>query len=188
VICWDSGGGSFQITAQAETGGSEVRAFCGRIGVSPVTQILCNEILMVDYASQPPLNPVSTAHARALVELLKGKLAPPPPWLVGSRSVVAIGGPNSLWSVGLMALHRDATRRAVLTRDDVSQMLASVVDKGDDELLHCVPAENNDPCRLVVPKIALLVAVAEHLSLPCIAFQPCIGSCAGVAVLPEFWQ
>ena len=63
-----------------------------------------------------------------------------------------------------------------------------VVDKSDDELMHCIPKDNADPVRLVVPKICFLVAVAQQLSLDSFRFQPCIGSCAGLAVNPVYWK
>ena len=66
-------------------------------------------------------------------------------------------------------------------------MYQLVCGKTDEQLAAADPADNSDPHGLVVPKLCLLVAVARHLHLPRVVFQPCIGSCAGFAVTERFW-
>lgn len=95
VVAWDSGGGSFQVSARP--GGQEVVCYNGAWGSTVATEALMTRIQGVDYmggGSSP--NPVSADQARRLIEAIRATMEPPPSWLVellrsDTGRVVAIG-------------------------------------------------------------------------------------------------
>merc|ERR1712014_456171 len=122
------------------------------------------------------------ADAERLVESLRAQLAPAPKYLQGAL-VMHIGGPNSLGAIVLRALGRDGDTPGLISVEDRQRLLSQVTDKTDEELLpDAGVSEYSDPPNMVVPRIALFLAVALHLQLGNVQFQPCIGSCAGLAV------
>lgn len=198
VTSWDSGGGSFQIAKAGPTASAttpEMMMYAGRLGTVPACEILSAEILgkpFVSASSGAPgvfaPNPVSFEDAERLVTLLTKRLDPVPEWLAGCK-VVAIGGDNSLFAVALRSLGRDPRVPGLIERSDLDALLGSVTEK-TDEALRCVSGfhrESDNPAT-VVPKLALMVALARHLNFQQVSFQPTIGSCAGLAVSDEYYQ
>ena len=81
------------------------------------------------------------------------------------QPLVAIGGPNSLFAVAQRVLGRDDTRAGTLTRADIRAALGAVTGKEDGELAAAIePQSTAFLAYLVVPKMALLHAVASNLS------------------------
>jgi hypothetical protein len=195
---WDSGGGSFQITSRvdgaaklAPISSASLRTYVGKLGTGPSFERCLVHVQGKPYHSfetGSTVNPVSADEATRLVEQLRSELAPPPAWLRGA-SVTAIGGKISIFAIALNALRVLRGRReecATLSLADAWQALDSVVGRTDDELLDVAGRGTEfEPPSLVVPKIALLVAVSSHLEFANITFVKATGGCAGLMALGE---
>ena len=202
---WDSGGGSFQISAR-DAGSREgdsidsvpLRTYVGKLGTGPSFHRL-TQCQNKTYEPTTVVNPVSEQEASSLVGVLARELPPPPVWLQGA-SIVAIGGWNCLFATALRALRSlvggafavDAAAASggahgaagSFTLADARRALSAVCGKTDDELLLVSGSgEEAESPRFVVPKIALLVAIASHLGLERIQYVPATGGCAGLMAL-----
>jgi|EP01043_Picozoa_sp_COSAG02_P006828 exopolyphosphatase/guanosine-5'-triphosphate,3'-diphosphate pyrophosphatase len=95
VVAWDSGGGSFQVSARP--GGQEIVCYNGAWGSTVATEALMARIQGVEYTgggSSP--NPVNTDEAERLIDVIRATMEPPPRWLAellhsDTGRVVAIG-------------------------------------------------------------------------------------------------
>ena len=150
------------------------------------------------------MNPVSRTEAAALVAALTQELPPPPAWLRGSR-VVAIGAFNSIFALTLRASRllveggaaaagtvtvpgeEGQSGNGTITLNAAKAALAAACEQSDAQLAgvagHGADAEG---AHLVVPKLCLLVAVAEHLELDSIRYCRSTGGCAGLMALGTF--
>jgi len=180
LICWDSGGASFQITSQNPGGGS-LRSYVGAFGSGVTSAVLVEKIQGAAFAEKPTANPVSAAEADALISYLKEQLPPPAEWLSG-KPVTAIGGPNSMFCVASEALGE-----TVYALADLQRALQTVVGKTDAELAtrpFC-QGELREPAGLIVSKLCLLIAVMAHCSIAKVSFRLCTGSCPGLLISEE---
>ena len=223
---WDSGGGSFQITARAPppaaaaassassasppppVGVAALRTFVGKLGTGPAYERLVVAVRGRAYdasaSAAARCNPVSEAEADGLVRALQRELPPPPAWLAGTE-VVAIGAFNSIFAVTLRAKRllvdggaaaaavattpgtEGARGNGTLTLADARAALTAACGRSDAQLQaiagHGADAEGP---HLVVPKIALLVAVAEHARVARVRYRRSTGGCAGLMALGTF--
>eukprot|EP00435_Cladocopium_sp_Y103_P031092 s701_g7.t2 len=125
VICWDSGGASFQITMKD---GDGLQAYMGGLGTGVVTSILVQDVQGQSLSSKPTPNPVSSSEAEKLVTQLKSRLDEGPKWLKSSK-VTAIGGPNSMFCIAFEALgktHFNST--------EIRTVLNSLIGQSDEQL------------------------------------------------------
>ncbi|CAK9085201.1 unnamed protein product [Durusdinium trenchii] len=125
VICWDSGGASFQITMRGDDG---LQGYLGGLGTGVVTSICVEEVQKRTMAPKVTPNPVDSKAADELVVALKTRLDVVPSWLKQSV-VTAIGGPNSMFCVAFEALGKRQYRPS-----EIREVLKSVVDQTDEEL------------------------------------------------------
>jgi len=177
VVCWDSGGASFQITSQGSDSTS-MRSYVGTWGTGTVLATLVEAVQARCFASCQTPNPVTADEAARLVRQLCDSLGEPPTWLQGS-SVTAIGGPNSMFCVASQALGQTA-----YTREEVQRALDEAVGCTDDDLAsrpYC-QGELLEPPGFIVPKLCLLLAVIGHCSIASVQFCPATGSCPGLVV------
>jgi exopolyphosphatase/pppGpp-phosphohydrolase len=101
VLAWDSGGGSFQITAR-RADIDEMQSFLGEWGSTVATDALVSSIRGGTFTIGGDVNPVSMAEARALVAAVRQTLPPPPAWLTTmladpATRIVGIGGDTCLF-------------------------------------------------------------------------------------------
>lgn len=201
---WDSGGGSFQITARGEGPQADgaidavpLRTYVGKLGTGPAFHRLTT-VQHKAYESTTAVNPASAKDAAALVSVLIKELPPAPEWLQGA-SIIAIGGWNCLFATTLRALRSLVAAEAYtdggdadgaagsFTLADARRALSAVCGQTDEQLLVVSGSSKEaESPRFVVPKIALLVAVASQLGLERIRFVPATGGCAGLMALGEF--
>lgn len=181
-------------------GSVALRTYVGKLGTGPSFQRLLVDVQKKVYAASATVNPTSLDEASALVALLTAELPPPPTWLHG-RSVVAIGGWNCLFATTLRALRLltdytggrrggDYTGDAAggsFSVDHARRALAAVCNQSDQALLAVAGTGTEaESASFVVPKVALLVAVASHLGLSTIRYVPATGGCQGLMALGEF--
>ena len=213
---WDSGGGSFQITARdpgaavgdaAPIATASLRTYVGKLGTGPSFERLVVRVRELRYdahRSGANINPVSARDAQKLVGVLIKEMPAPPEWLRGGH-VVAIGAFNSIFAVTLRALRlfvvggqaaaNTVTRpgeeglsgNGTLTIGEARAALVAVTGRTDAELADVAGhGPDAEGPHLVAPKVALLVAVASHLRLERISYRRSVGGCAGLMALGEF--
>ena len=87
MVAWDSGGGSFQLSARLA---GALHVWEGPLGDSDVAAMLLRlqgrELVGVGHGARSSPNPVNEADARALVAELDAALPPTPEWLQGALS------------------------------------------------------------------------------------------------------
>ena len=188
VVAWDSGGGSFQVSARPD--GDEVVCFNGSWGSTVATECLMTKVQKVAYAGgESSPNPVSMAHAQELIVAIKATMEPAPGWLgelLESGQVVGIGGETCIFRLasevsGLLAPRAGGLGTVSLSREAVAAAIDSAVEKTDAELGAFMQHQ------MVVPKLCLTFAVMEHLEIASLKYQPANGSCAGLLVHDFYW-
>eukprot|EP00967_Tisochrysis_lutea_P030227 scaffold35461_cov35-Tisochrysis_lutea.AAC.2 len=131
-------------------------------------------------------NPVRLCDAEKLIAQLSSQLDPPPDWLQG-KHLAGIGGHNSLFAVALRALKGKGGDEsgASLSTLEMRHALLNVVDKDDAQLMSVAGlGPHADRPLVVVPKVSLLIAVAEHLQLSGVTYLRMTGSCAVYSSIP----
>ena len=193
---WDSGGASFQITCRDTSSDPPILLkYMGAFGSSTSVGILQGEVRRQPVADILSINPVSHDEAAALVAAIASKLPAAPPWLLGRGAVLAAAGANSLFKLCADVL---ASQPAVpgaspppiavgFTLPQAEAALALCVGRGDGELWQYQAFENAEGPHMVVPKLALLVAVMRCARLARVCPVACIGSCPGLLVSSEYW-
>ena len=189
IVAWDSGGGSFQVSARL--GGEEVVCFNGAWGSTVATEALMTRVQEVTYTgggSSP--NPVSADHAQQLVEIIRATMEPPPTWLaerVESGKLVGIGGNTCIFRLaaevsGALPPQAGGLATVALSREAVRGAIESSVEKSDEELgaVYLQP-------QMVVPKLCLTLAVMQQLGITDLTYQPACGSCAGLLIHDFYW-
>lgn len=146
------------------------------------------QVLGRKYEMHASPNPVSLSDAEALVNILRSQLDAPPAWLRGQH-LYAIGGHNCLFAVALRVLRGGGAdvSGATLSTGQMREALGLVVGREDADL-EAVSGLSPDADRplVVVPKMALLVAVAERLQLGGVTYLKTTGSCIGMMSLCDF--
>eukprot|EP00927_Polykrikos_kofoidii_P039175 TRINITY_DN33608_c0_g1_i1.p1 TRINITY_DN33608_c0_g1~~TRINITY_DN33608_c0_g1_i1.p1 ORF type:complete len:322 (-),score=74.01 TRINITY_DN33608_c0_g1_i1:40-1005(-) len=177
VLCWDSGGASFQITS-IDPGGGPLRSYLGTLGSGVCTCILVEEIQRLgSFAENRTPNPVQLEHAYALVERFRRDLASPVSWLQGGQ-VTAIGGINSMFCLTSELLGMQS-----YTYSDVERAIPLIVGQTDEELVaKWLQGDDRDPASACCPKVCLLLAVMQHCGIERVNFQLAIGSCPGLII------
>lgn len=174
LLSWDSGGGSFQIA-------SSDSVYEGAIGSGDANRLLRDS-------------------PDALLERLQDLIAPSPSWLqdkLRQFPVIAFGHTTSLFR-----LAADVAGTPDLTLDDVRNAYDKVV-KDDDRpttlraaaLSSAKTVSPHDPFQdapypeidLVVPKLALLLAVMTKLDIQKIHYEYANGSCLGIFLFDDLW-
>lgn len=191
TIAYDSGGGSFQISAAGATVGAPdgvpLRMYVGALGASVATAQMVEAVQGSTLATRPSPNPASADEAARLVTHLKGQLAPPPEWLRGAALVTSIGGPNSIFRL-VEQVSEQLEPSTVATppprRFDVAAVRRAVQARcglSDAELA----ALGHSEVEMVVPKLCLLQSVLEACEIGAFEYVEAIGSCAGLLISNE---
>ncbi|KAJ8601954.1 hypothetical protein CTAYLR_004442 [Chrysophaeum taylorii] len=189
VVSWDSGGGSFQLAVR---GG---KVYEGPLGSSDVLALLRD----LDRFDATP-NPVPLDRALALVKNID--LPPTPDWLaraIRDKDVVGFGHRTSIFR-----LAADVHGTPDISISDAWAALRFVAAKTDDDLAAALgdrarahaptiaphDAFDHTPypeLPLIVPKLALLVAVMTRLGIARVHYEYANGNCLGVLVHPPLW-
>ena len=140
LIAWDSGNGSFQMTAKR---GDTCDIYQGPSGYGTVRVLLSKEIRQGPvFLPHESGNPVSQAEARVLADKIRALLPAVPDWLKsrlvsGKAVVVTFGDVKSLFPViaeSLAAVNGQVgpIEQAVITREDLHNMCALFLEQGDE--------------------------------------------------------
>ena len=210
VVVWDSGGGSFQITAIMDgmkeeeevvvvkeedgSGMSCLHTYVGSIGSIGSYRLLWERVRWkaAPNSKEPVTNPVTILETQLLITAIITELKghPPPDWLQhvkGSRTILGIGGPNSIFQLAAKVLHRELDG-CFLSVEDVTNAIELCINKSDAELVSMVgDYPLADPFSLLLPKLCLLLAVMQHTSIHSVCPLSVVGSCAGLLVSESYW-
>lgn len=193
IVSWDSGGGSFQLANRDSV-------FEGTLGNADVLETLRN---ISGFGGASP-NPVTQADARRLVDILIDRLPEAPAWLhndLAMKPLVAFGARTSLFR-----LAADLLGTPNVTREDAVRALDSLADRTDDELGEILAERANQVATIVaphdlfvhqlpypevhllVPKLALLIAVMSKVDIHALHYEFANGNCLGILLHPAFWK
>jgi len=183
IVAWDSGGGSFQITAASASG--NVLVYEGPIGTADVHAMLRDAGGAVDDSS-----------VSAAITAVAAAVPPAPDWLkkqLAAGTVVAFGARSSIFR-----LAADILGEAELTPIAVEEALRQLLShRGTeqawlDERAASAKLGSADWLRLpfpevalALPKLCLLLGVMRRLDIRSIEYHETNGSCLGLLLLAE---
>ena len=193
VACaWDSGGGSFQLSARV--GGGGVRVYAGPLGNADA------------FARLRDMGGATSQNVKAAVAALTDELPPAPAWLAAALQegpAVAFGHRSSCFRVAC-----DAIGASGFAPEDVKRATAKLVSLGDDGAradwlqyvaqghAHVVAplsdrAALDEPYpepHLALAKLVLVAAVMAKLNVERVEYHETNGSCLGVLLHEPFWE
>ncbi len=131
LICWDSGAGSFQVTALND---EKPIMFLGQFGRIPVQHYIVNALQMRDFSKTHSPNPVTKNEALLAIDYIKNQLqACPEPLLKKLKCpnaiVISIGAHPKLVPVGVK-----------YSPDDIKKHLFENLNKADSDFTEEEPA------------------------------------------------
>lgn len=186
VLAWDSGAASFQITPGAH---GEQAVYMARLGSATQTAAMIEHILQRPVCASATTNPCTQVHADAMVAWTITALPVPPPWLTNlvraGSPVVAIGGPTSIFNVATILLGRTAPTE--ITAGDIALAIEQAVGHNDQDLVTRWTQALSEP-EMVVPKLALMLAVMRKFDMASVRYCPSNGSCPGVLTYEPLWS
>mmetsp|Transcript_23217 Transcript_23217/g.57284 ORF Transcript_23217/g.57284 Transcript_23217/m.57284 type:complete len:446 (+) Transcript_23217:216-1553(+) len=185
IVAWDSGGGSFQISADWDDG---ITCWLRSVGSGIATARLIQEVQQKDFATTQTPNPVSLEEAQTLAALLKKVIGAPPEWLLTKLALehvklVGIGGDTSIFRLG-----SELTGKEEYGRADVLEAVENLCGKTDVQfrMMEDVPGAQAQPHN-VIPKLVLLYAVMDVLEAQSVLYRESNGNLAGVLATNELW-
>jgi len=185
ILAWDSGNGSFQLTAKK---GEDYHVYEGPLGHGTARVFLSRDV-----RSQPILqaqesgNPVSREEADELVEKIKETLPPIPAWLsaklTSEKTVVAtFGAGESVFTLTAAAVAASkGSDGSIITRSDVQEVIDTYLG-ARDETLHAAGLD-----RKTVTSALYLGALMEHFGIDAVHYELAVGSTAGMLIDPSLW-
>lgn len=193
VACaWDSGGGSFQLSARV--GGGGVRVYAGPVGNADA------------FAQLRDLGGATAPAVKACIAALTEALPQAPAWLAAALRegpAVAFGHRSSCFRVAC-----DAVGASSFGPEDVARATAKLCALGDDgaraDWLQYVAAGHahvvapladraalDEPYpepHLAIAKLVLVAAVMAKLNVARVEYHETNGSCLGVLLHEPFWE
>lgn len=184
LLSWDSGNGSFQMTAKDE--GFQV--YEGPLGHGTVRVMLAKDVregpLLPAFESG---NPVFREEANALTQKIRQALPETPDWLHAKLAndeiqVATFGDGESIFALVAEALSREKVQKRVIKLPEVYAVIDAYIEKSDElfdqEGLH----------RKTLTSAVHLAAVMEHFGMKEIHYTRSVGSTAGMLIAPELWN
>ena len=179
VIAWDSGGGSFQLSAESAKG---LQVYQGRWGASKVVAAMIEQVQGLDFMATQTPNPVKIEEVNALRTIIQNSLSPLPEGLQEKLNdkkvdIVAVGGPYSPFKMAAIAIGKD-----VYTKQEIEKAIYALVGHSDGELANFPEPE------MLIPRLTLIHAVMDHFGFDIIHYYETTGSTPGIFISPEFWM
>ncbi len=190
---WDSGGSSMQISRLAPGDASQIISYMAPLGTSVSLAALFRDVRLrempEDVKRAGAVNPVSKRDAESLVEVLASTLPRDvPAWLRERSHLTAAAGANSIFKLCCDVLSVEGADE--VTEFSLADALAALdlcVDRSDDQLLKYQQFEYAEGTHVIVPKLALLVAVMRRCEIETVNIVSVHGSCPGLLTLERFW-
>ena len=192
TLAWDSGGGSFQLSARV--GGGGVRVYAGPLGNADA------------FARLRDMGGATSQNVKAVIAALTEELPPAPAWLAAALQegpAVAFGHRSSCFRVAC-----DAIGASGFAPEDVKRATAKLVSLGDDGAradwlqyvaqghAHVVaPLSDRQALdepypepHLALAKLVLVAAVMAKLNVERVEYHETNGSCLEVLLHEPFWD
>ncbi len=178
LVCWDVGGGSFQMTAVVD---GELKVYEAPLGGITALKTLIEDTRGEDFTGLTSPNPVNIVEMIQYLDALRSKFNEAPDWLSQKLAdpntvVVGIGGKFSMFAVAQQIIVNDT-----FEDDDVAGFLYSFLDMNDSEL-----EDFPDP-EMVVPNVALLHAIMSKLHIAKVQYVRVMGNTMGLFVDEKLW-
>lgn len=178
IIAWDSGGGSFQIATEGESG---LSVYEGPWGASKVLAAIVDKVQDKDFTKVQTANPASLEDIKALHAIVQNTLRPPSIDLRMKLSnpsveVIAIGGPYCPFRMATLAIGK-----ATFTKQQVWQAIEKLAGRTDQELASFPESE------MLLPRLTLVHAVMDHFGISQVRYTPTVGSTLGILMTSHFW-
>ncbi len=183
LLVWDSGNGSFQITAKI---GDTYKIYQGPLGHGTIRVLLSKEIrkqeVLKSYASG---NPIQMNEAPQITQEIKNLLPEIPLWLQdklhSKKTVVAtFGEGQSIFALVSRALGKSSGD--TITRLEAKKALEISLDKNDDFF------DSNDLHRKTATSALLVSSIMDHFDMQTIHYKTAIGNTSGILILPDLWK
>ncbi|MBN4066502.1 hypothetical protein JYU14_00250 [Simkania negevensis] len=191
ILAWDSGNGSFQMTAKD---GSSYQVFQGPLGHGNVRVMLSRDIRGGEVLrSGESGNPVSVDERRELAERLVQSLPPLPVWLqdkIASKEtmIVTFGDGESIFALvakaaALLAESDESVAQSMLiTQEDVQRVIDLYIGRNDDLF------DSEGVHRKTLLSAVHLMTLMKHCKISVIHYSQSIGSTLGMLRAPSLWN
>ncbi|PJD97004.1 MAG: hypothetical protein CK425_04380 [Parachlamydia sp.] len=190
LVAWDSGNGSFQITAREE---GQYVVYQGPLGHGTVRTVLSKDIrngpILQTYESG---NPVLPTEAVELIQKIHGFLPPIPKWLHArlrtEKTVIAtFGGGESIFALVAYALAglkgaKEVGKQTVISVLDVQRVIEIYLEQRD-EVFDAAGVH-----RKTLTSAVYLATLMEYFGIDKIHFKESIGNAPGMLVDPQLWK
>ncbi|HEX2583141.1 MAG TPA: DUF952 domain-containing protein [Chlamydiales bacterium] len=183
LLVWDSGNGSFQITAKI---GDTYKIYQGPLGHGTVRVLLSKEIrgqkVLEGHVSG---NPVQIGEASQLAGGIENLLPEIPSWLqdkLHSKKtvVVTFGDGESIFALVSRALGKSSGD--AITRLEAQKVLEMSLGRDDDFF------DSNGLHRKTGTSALLVSSIMDHFDLQTIYYKTAVGNTSGILGLPDLWK
>lgn len=183
LLVWDSGNGSFQITAKI---GDIYKIYQGPFGHGTVRVLLSKEIrggeVLEGHVSG---NPVQKDEAPQVVQGIENLLPEIPSWLrdklKSKKTVVAtFGDGESIFALVSRALGKSSGD--TITRLEAQKVLEMSLGRDDDFF------DSNNLHQKTGTSALLVSTIMDHFDIQTIHYKTAVGNTSGILVLPDLWK
>jgi exopolyphosphatase/pppGpp-phosphohydrolase len=191
LLAWDSGNGSFQMTAIKEADLYQI--YQGPLGHGTVRVLLSKDIrrgaILQTHESG---NPVLKKEAVELTQRIKELLAPVPDWLqekLNSRNTVVttFGDGESIFALVAQALayldgKKEPVQQALVSFSDVHKVIDAFIEQGDEFFIAAGLHGKT------LTSAIHLSALMEYFGIQEIHYKRSIGNTSGMLIAPQLWK
>lgn len=172
TVCWDIGGGSFQITYMDEE--QAIHVFKGPFGRSTTKIGIISHVKHQNPCNVKTVNPMSMADWNSALRYLNASLPPVP------ASLVLKLKDTNVQLIGISAHPRKLRDLNIYSLDDILTLLESYIDKSDEDL---------NGQESLIPDLALVYSVMHMLEVDHVNYvRTNSGSSSALLVLEEYWK
>uniref|UniRef100_A0A7S4QAX1 Ppx/GppA phosphatase N-terminal domain-containing protein n=1 Tax=Alexandrium monilatum TaxID=311494 RepID=A0A7S4QAX1_9DINO len=182
VVAWDSGGGSFQVSA---LGGTGLDVWGVHLGSASATALMVEAVQGRSFAEEQSPNPCSIDDCLALAERMRADIGPAPGWLLDRLAargdpvtVIAIGG-----KTGAFGNSAQACGKAMWTAGELWAAIECLAGSTDGDL----QAAGFTTVRMILPKLVLVHTVMSIVGMESARHLPSAGGCAGMLLCDSLW-
>jgi len=190
LLAWDSGNGSFQMTAKEN---NDYTVYQGPLGHGTVRVLLSKDIrngpILQTHESG---NPVLPAEAVELTQKITELLPPIPDWLQEKLdsdgvTIATFGDGESIFALTAQALAsfdgiKELVQQATISFSDVQKVIDTYLEQGDE-----VFAAANLHSKTLTSALHLS-AVMQHFNIKLIYYKRSIGNTPGMLIAPQLWE
>lgn len=175
TICWDIGGGSFQITFLDEQ--QKITIYKGPFGRSSMKNAIIEHVKHQNPQSIHSPNPINQSEWQASISYLKGVLLPVPESLLKKLAEPGVQ------LVGIAAHPEKLRSKGKYHKFDIEKLMRKRLGKTDKEL-----EKEHDSPAIAVTELVLISGVLELLQANEVTyFRTNSGSTSGLLTSEEYW-